>query len=67
MENIYVITNCQWNTLILNILNSIIPKETLQADDKEPPWLTNKIKKLINEKKNTSLSINVKIAKIYKY
>ena len=35
---------------ILNILHNFIPHETLLVDDTDLPWLTNKIKNLINEK-----------------
>ena len=39
-----------FNKNILNILHNFIPHETLLADGKDSPWLTNKIKNLINEK-----------------
>ena len=39
-----------FNKTIPNILHNFIPLETLLIDDKYPPWLTNKIKNLINEK-----------------
>ena len=39
-----------FNKHILSILHDFIPHETLLGDDKDPPWPTNKIKNLINEK-----------------
>ena len=39
-----------FNKNILNILHNFIPHETLLADGKDSPWLTSKIKNLINEK-----------------
>ena len=33
---------------ILNIFQNFIPHETLLVDDKDPPWITSKINKLIN-------------------
>ena len=40
------------NKTIMNILSNFIPHETLTDDDKDPPWFTNKIKNLIQEKNN---------------
>ena len=37
---------------ILNIISHLIPHETLTIDDKDPPCLTKKLKKLIQEKNN---------------
>ena len=37
------------NKIILNILSSFVPHETLTVDDKDPPWLQ---KKIIREKSN---------------
>lgn len=30
---------------ILNIFNNLIPHKTIKLDDKDPPWMTKKIKK----------------------
>ena len=38
---------------IKNIFPNFIPRETTFCDDRDPPWISNKIKKLIN-KKNTA-------------
>ena len=32
---------------IKNILSNYIPHETVICDDKDPPWINNKIKQLI--------------------
>ena len=34
----------------LNILNNYIPHETKICDDRDPPWMTTKIKELISQK-----------------
>ena len=36
---------------IINILCNFIPHETILFDDRYPPWMNKKIKKLIHEKK----------------
>lgn len=36
---------------IMNILNNLIPYETIVCDVKDPPWFNKKIKPLIQEKK----------------
>ena len=56
-----------FNKTILNILHNVIPHETLLVDDKDRPWLTSKLKNLINEKSTSFFSIIVKIILIYKY
>ena len=35
---------------IKTFISSFIPGETILCDDRCPPWISNKIKKLINEK-----------------
>ena len=35
---------------IKTLISSFIPRETILCDDTGPPWISNKIKKLINEK-----------------
>ena len=42
--------NAIFNKIIFNVLHNLIPHETLLVDDKDPPWLTNKMKNIINEK-----------------
>ena len=43
-RDIYVFTKT-----IKNIFSNFIPQETILCDDRDPPWISNKIKKLINE------------------
>ena len=40
-----------FNRTILNILSNFIPHEIIVCNDKDPPWLNNRIKPLIQEKK----------------
>ena len=35
---------------ILNIMSNVIPNEKVTIDDKDPPWINNKIKSLIKNK-----------------
>ena len=35
---------------VLNIIQSFVPDETVTFDERDPPWLTSGIKKLINDK-----------------
>ena len=35
---------------ILNIMSNFIPNETVTIDDRDPPWVNNKIKSLIKNK-----------------
>ena len=42
-----------FNKTVRIILHNFIPHETLVVDEKDPPWLTSKIKSLINEKNTT--------------
>ena len=46
---------------ILNIISHLIPHETLTIDDKDPPCLTKKLKKLIQEKNNWNSKNNKNI------
>ena len=39
-----------FNDTILNITSNFIPHETIICDDRDPPWINSKIKKVINEK-----------------
>ena len=36
---------------IKNLVSHFIPRQKVLCDEKYPPWISNKIKKLINEKK----------------
>ena len=38
------------NTTIKNIMANFIPHETIICDDRDPSWINNRIKKLINER-----------------
>ena len=42
-----------FNKTIKNILSNYIPHETITCDDRDPPWIKNKIKQLIQEINNT--------------
>ena len=42
-----------FNRTILNILSNFIPHEIIVCDDKDPPWLNNRIKTLIQEENAT--------------
>ena len=49
----YVSQNRQisiFNDTILNIISNFIPHETIICDDRDPPWINSKIKKVIHEK-----------------
>ena len=39
-----------FNKTIRNILSTFIPHETITFDDRDPPWINNRVKHLINEK-----------------
>ena len=39
-----------FNNCITNVFNNYIPHETITIDDKDPPWLTPRIKKKISDK-----------------
>ena len=42
-----------FNKTIKNILSNYIPHETITCDDRDSPWVNNKIKQLIQEINNT--------------
>ena len=42
-----------FNNIIKNILSNYIPHKTITCDDRDPPWINNKIKQLIQEINNT--------------
>ena len=44
-EMVYV-----FNTIIKNIMANFIPHEAIICDDRDPPWISNRIKKLIYER-----------------
>ena len=39
-----------FNETISNVLNNYIPHETIICNDQDPPWINNKVKKVIKEK-----------------
>ena len=41
-----------FNKTIKNILSNYFPHETITCDDRDPPWINNKIKQLIQEINN---------------
>ena len=59
-KQMLTILNKQWiffigrmsifSNTVLNILNNYIPHETKICDDRDPPWMTTKIKELISQK-----------------
>ena len=54
-ENIFSKTDVNQNVYLFkqtikNILSNFIPHDTVVCDDRNPPWINNKIKKLIAEK-----------------
>jgi len=50
-----------FNETILNIMRNYIPNEIKIFDDKDPPWITDEIKHIINEKNVTSKKKQAKI------
>ena len=38
---------------IKNIISNYIPHEIITCDDRDPPWINNRVKELINEKIDT--------------
>ena len=45
--------NLRINKTIKNILSNYIPYETITCDDRDPPWINNKIKQIIQDINNT--------------
>ena len=41
---------CYFTETLLNIIHNFIPHEIIVWENRDPPWMNNKIKKLINEK-----------------
>ena len=39
-----------FNRTIKNILSNYIPHEIIICDDRDPPWINNRVKELISEK-----------------
>ena len=42
-----------FNRTIKNILSNYIPQETIICDDRDRPWINNRVKEIINEKNDT--------------
>ena len=42
-----------FNRTIKNILSNYIPHEIIICDDRDPPWINNRVKEIINEKNDT--------------
>ena len=42
---------CYFTETLLNIIHNFILHERIVCDDRDPPWMNNEIKKLINDKK----------------
>ena len=42
-----------FNKTIKNIFSNFIPHETVTSDDRDPPWINNNMKQLIQEKSDT--------------
>ena len=38
-----------FNETVLNIIRNFIPHEAVTFDDRDPPWITSRIKKTIND------------------
>ena len=55
-----------FNQTIKSILCNFIPHETVTCDDRDPPWITSKIKRLIR-KRILQRSVLFKITKIFSY
>ena len=41
---------CYFTEMLLKIIRNFIPHERIVCDDRDPPWMNNEIKKLINDK-----------------
>ena len=39
--------------IMINYLSNYIPDEIIICDDRDPPWINNRVKELINEKSDT--------------
>ena len=46
-----------FNRTILNMLSNFSPHEIIVCDDKDPPWLSNRIKTLIQEKAKKGITL----------
>ena len=49
-----------FSNTVLNILNNYIPHKTKICDDRDPPWMTTKIKELISQKNQLYFRIKKK-------
>ena len=56
---------CLFNKTIKSKLSNFIPHETISFDDRDPPWINNQVKYLINKKKKKKRKKKKKSA-IYK-
>ena len=44
-----------FNTTIKNIMANFIPHETIICDDRDPPWINNRIKQLIYKRNSFNI------------
>ena len=57
LSNVSVDENvCYFTKTLLNIIRNFIPHEGIVCDSRDPPWINNEIKKLINEKNSACKS-----------
>ena len=56
-----------FHEIIKNILSNFIPHETIVCDDRNPPWINSKIRKLIFEKKYCYLQNNSDIQLLQRF
>ena len=42
-----------FNRTIKNVFSNYIPHEIIICDDRDPPWINNRVKELIHEKNDT--------------
>ena len=54
-------TSSIFNKTILNIMTNFIPHETKIFNDREPPWMNNKVKTMIQQKKNIGFIWKIKV------
>ena len=47
---------CYFTRTLINIIHNFIPHERIVCDNRDPPWIKNEIKKLINEKNSACKS-----------